>query len=644
MNDEPEAVSEQVTEQVSEQECRQALVSRLSPTGVSAGYVNAAGGYVVTGTKTLALVADTLTQLGVAAGSDALSEVLICTPGRYHPGLFGTIVKESGRTCRAAGYVNEAGYHTLYLDSGGRRFVIAAPEQLRIPDRGWGWQVQLYSARSAYSWGIGDFRDLAMICRLAAEQGASCVQVSPVHATAPISKPQDSPYSPASREFLNLLHVAVGLVPGADSVDLSDLAAQGQALNDDRIINRAAVWQLKLTALERIWETVRDDLPLEYQSWRDGQGVPLNRFATWSTIAEQLDTPKWMSWPEELRRPDGDVVHDFAEHNAERVEFHTWCQWVAAQQFYWACHCGVDVIADVAVGFDANSEDAWNYQDAVCFDFEIGAPPDTHNIEGQRWGLPPLLPAKLVEADFRPFINMVRATLTHASALRLDHVMQLWRLYWVPQSLPATEGVYVYYPVDALLAILRVEAARRGAWVVGEDMGTVAAGVRETMAIIGLLGNRSAMRTPVSDFPELGVGTSSTHDQVTVAGLITGSDVDDLHRIGKGADFTQIANTRRGLAELARIDPEKPVADITDDDIHAAVVARYRLLAAAPSRVVLVTLEDAAMVRERPNMPGTTGVYPNWCLALPRRVDEVMRSPLARALVEVMGTRRLSRI
>ncbi|MDR2620924.1 MAG: 4-alpha-glucanotransferase [Propionibacteriaceae bacterium] len=621
----------------SEQECRQNLVSRLSPIGVSAGYVNTNGAYVVTGTKTLALVAEAFTQRGVSGDNP---EVLICTPGRYHPGLFGTIVKESGRSCRAAGYINEAGYHTLYLDGGGRRFVIAAPEQLPTPKRGWGWQVQLYSARSSYSWGIGDFQDLATICRLAAEQGASCVQVSPVHATAPISKPQDSPYSPASREFLNLLHVAIGLVPGAEMVDLSDLAAQGRALNQERLINRTAVWRLKLAALERIWQMVRDDLPLEYQLWRDKRGLQLSRFSIWCAIAEQCDTPKWRSWPHELRRPDSDMVRDFAMHNAGRVEFYSWCQWVASQQFYGACHAGAAVIADVAVGFDANSEDAWNYQDAVCFDFEIGAPPDDHNIEGQRWGLPPLLPTRLIEGDFRVFINMVRATLAHASALRLDHVMQLWRLYWVPKNLPATEGVYIYYPVDALLAILRVEAARQGAWIVGEDMGTVAAGVRETMAVIGLLGNRSAMRTPVAEFPELGVGTSSTHDQVTVAGLITGSDVDDLNRIGKGADFVQIANTRRGLAELANLDPEKPAADITTADIHAAVIARYRLLSSAPSRIVLVTLEDAAMVRERPNMPGTTDIYPNWCLAIPNRLDDVMRSPLTRDLISLMTETR----
>jgi 4-alpha-glucanotransferase len=171
-------------------------------------------------------------------------------------------------------------------------------------------------------------------------------------------------------------------------------------------------------------------------------------------------------------------------------------------------------------------------------------------------------------------------------------------------------------------------------------MGTVAAGVRETMAAIGMLGNRSAMRTPVDDFPELGVGTSSTHDQVTVAGLLTGSDVDELVRIGKDADFTQMNSTRRGLAELAHIDPDKPGDQITETDIHDAVLARYQLLSTAPSRVVVVSLDDAAMAKERPNMPGTVGVYPNWRWALPQPVEQVMTSKLAAELAAEMNETR----
>jgi len=549
------------------------------------------------------------------------------------------MIMASGHTYRAVGYIHEVGYHVLYTTTGQRHLVLCAPEVLRTPRRGWGWQVQLYAARTADSWGIGDFRDLALICRLAARQGASCVQVSPVHAVAPTRTPHDSPYSPASRTYLNIHHIAPALAPGAELVDLTDLATQGRALNETRLINRTAVWDIKKQALQRIYDATPTPTR-EFTAWRAEAGQPLESFATWCAIVEQRDDSNYTTWPEDLRTPTSPGVAAFAAANRDRVDFYAWCQFVAHQQYFAACHSGIDVIADLAVGFDTNSQDAWAYQESLCFDFEIGAPPDSHNLEGQRWGLPPFNPKHLVTSDFRPFTAMLHAALSAATALRIDHVMQLWRLYWVPVDGSAADGVYVYYVVDSMLAILRIEAHLADAWVVGEDMGTVAAGVRETMEAIGMLGNRSAMRTDVDDFPELGVGTSSTHDQVTVAGLLTGADVDELNRIGKNADFVQIANTRRGLAELAQIDPEKPVAEITDDDIHAAVLARYRLLADAPSRIVLVSLDDAAKVRERPNMPGTVSVYPNWRYSLPQPADEVMESPLAADLVTLMNQAR----
>ena len=609
----------------------------LSPHGVAEGYINAAGRYVSTGTETLRLVSHSFSDLG----DDNTGDPIVCTPGRYHPSMYGTMIVAGGHTFRAVGYLNEVGYHVLYTDDGMRHLVICAPDALQTPGRSWGWQVQLYAARSTDSWGIGDFRDLGLICRLAAHQGASCVQVSPVHAVAPTMKPQDSPYSPASRTYLNVLHIAPGLAPGAERVDLSDLSRRGHELNRQRLIDRSAVWSLKKEALQRIFDAREVAPDREFASWRQAGGKALQLFATWCALVEQFDSPIWQDWPQPYHTPDSPGVAEFAAGHADRVDFYAWCQFVAHQQYACACHSGVDVVADVAVGFDAYSEDAWAYQDDLCFDFEIGAPPDTHNLEGQRWGLPPFNPRLLQRDDFRPFIGMVHAALDAAGALRIDHVMQLWRLYWVPVGGSAADGVYVYYPVDAMLAILRVEASRANAWVVGEDMGTVAAGVRETMAAIGMLGNRSAMRTNVDDFPELGVGTSSTHDQVTVAGLLTGADVDELNRIGKDADFGQIANTRRGLAELAQIDPDKPASDITESDIHNAVIARYQMLAQAPSRVIVVSLDDAAMVRERPNMPGTVGIYPNWCLALPCPVDEAMSSVLANDLVDLMnGARR----
>lgn len=615
---------------------RAALLRRLEPLGVMGEYVNAAGVPVEVPTSTLELVNKHF--------HDELPEgiglPLVCTPGRYHPELYGDLVLENGYHYQAHGVVDVPGYHILHTDDGLRRFVVAAPEYLRTPDRSWGWQIQLYATRSRDSWGIGDFRDLGRICRIACAQHAGCVQVSPVHAIAPVSHPQDSPYSPASRQFLNLLHVAPGQAPGAERVDLSDLSAAGRALNAERLIDRSAVWALKKEALWRIWGAVHAEEDIEYLDYCRRRGKPLADFAVWCAIADELDSPDWQQWPVELHRPDSAAVRHWATEHADKVSFYTWCQWVADVQYAEACNCGVDVIADLAVGFDEGSEDAWAFQDSLCFDFEIGCPPDTHNIEGQRWGLPPFNPQEFLRTDFGPFIEMVHEGLRHAKALRIDHVMQLWRLYWVPKKGTPAEGVYVNYPVHTLLAVLRLEAMRAGAWIVGEDMGTVAPGVRESMADIGMLANRSAMRVDTGDFPELAIGTSSTHDQVTVAGLITGSDVADLRRIGKNADWAQVERTRRELAIDAGISPELPGDEIDAGQVHDAIIARYRHLGAAPSRVVLAVMGDAAMARERPNMPGTVGVYPNWRLALPDPVGLVMVSPMARDLVQLLSENR----
>lgn len=615
---------------------REELIAKLAPQGVSFCYQNTAGRWIETPTATLERVAKTFPD----TSSVGLGSPIVCTPGRWHPELFGTLILEDGYHFQCHGVVDVPGYHILYTREGMRRFVIAAPEYLKTPERGWGWQIQLYATRTRNSWGIGDFRDLGLICRIAAAQGASCVQVSPVHAIAPLPAPQPSPYSPASRLFLNLLHVAPGAITGAERVDLTDLDAAGRALNQQRLIDRDQVWALKSVALERIWDQMKDEPNSEFRAWELAKGVQLQRFAIWSAIAEAQQHADWRSWPDELRHPDSAGVAQFAAEHADRVRFHVWAQWVAAVQYRDACHSGVDVIADLAVGFDGGSADAWAFQELLDFEFEIGAPPDSHNTEGQRWGLPPFNPSALVQADFAPFSEMVHAALQDAGSLRMDHVMQLWRLYWVPIDGDAADGVYVYYAVDALLAILRLEAMRADAWIVGEDMGTVAAGVRETMESIGMLGNRSGMRTQISDFPVLGVGTSSTHDQVSVAGLLTGSDVADLRRIGKNADWQQVERTRRALAELSHIDPDRAPSSMTEADIKSAVISRYRLLSDADSVMIVVNIDDAAMVPERPNMPGTVKTYPNWRIALPRFVDDIMTSDLAGDLVRLMHESR----
>lgn len=601
------------------------------PQLVPASYVDAHGTVQELDPATRAAVNDLVVGTGVPAAP------IVCVPGETTPDLLHGDLEtlEGVAVGRAAGTAPEAGYYRLRTDGGGTRLVISAPTRFPQPERGWGWAVQLYAARSRDSWGIGEFRDLARVTRAAQAAGAGSVLISPVHAAAPCLPQQSSPYSPSSRQWLQLLHIAIEDVPGADAVDVSDLAGRARALNGTRLIQRDVVWELKRTALERVWAATRDRLPAEHDEWIAAGGRDLQRFATWCVLAEQVGHANWRNWPEQYRTPAG--AEGFAAEHADRVAFYCWAQWVAGVQFGQACRAGATVVADVAVGFDSSSADAWVHQDAVCFDFEVGCPPDRHNLEGQKWGLPAMNPTRLVEAELRPFIAMVRSALAHAGALRIDHVMQLWRLYWVPLGGHAAAGVYVHYPVEALLAVLRLEAHRSGAWVVGEDMGTVADGVRETMAEQGMLGYRAALRLPVDQFPEAVMGASSTHDQATVAGTLTGSDVEDLRRIGKAANFDQLAGVRRELADYAGVDLSAPIGP---EEVAQAVRAQYTRLSECAARVVLASLDDAGAVAERPNMPGTVTAWPNWCLSLPRPVEDLLREPLAQDVARILDARR----
>ena len=580
---------------------------------------------------------ETLTQLAQRFGT-APAAPIVATPGRYHPDLHGLVELEGGYRIDVDGTLpgNAVGYHHLLCADGTRRLVLAAPEHLPQPARTWGWAVQLYAARTANSWGIGDFADLATVAAFAAGAGADMILVSPIHAAAPTFPQQNSPYSPSSRLWLNLQYVAVERVPGAAGVDLADLAVAGRELNAARRIDRDAAWALKLEGLTRIWAAIGACLPAEATEFVERSGIDLVHFATYCALAHEQGTPNWRTWPEPLQRADAPAVLAAQARLGERVAFWSWCQWVADTQLADACARGVDVTADLAVGFDSCGADAWVYQDALAFGFEVGCPPDAHNQEGQRWGLPPFDPDALIRMDLEPFVKMVQAGLRHATALRIDHAMQLWRMFWVPSDQTAHRGAYVHYPVDALLAVLRIEAHRAGAWICGEDMGTVADGVRQTMGDIGMLGYRAAMRTDPADNPGESMAASSTHDQVTVAGCLTGSDSLDLVNIGKAFDPAHAEHTRRALAVLAGIDPERPAGELGRPEIEAAVLAQYTAVAHSPSLVAVVTLEDAGGVAQRPNMPGTIDAWPNWRLGLPVPVTELLAAPLAHKIADLM--------
>lgn len=553
---------------------------------------------------------------------------IIATPGRWHPELQGRITLGDGRDMEIEGIlpIDAVGYHALHLPNGQTQLVLAAPDKLATPSRSFGWSIQLYAARTDRSWGIGDYADLAELSKIAAHNGAGFVLICPLHAGNLGAHPQASPYSPTSREWLQVMYIAIDKIQ--TSVDLSDLREQALALNSERIIDRTKVWPLKLEALRRIWEGNGRTGGKDCTDWVAHRGQDLRNFAAFMALSEELGLP-WQTWDEQWRRPDSPAVLKWMSENEDEIAFQSWLQYLCDQQLSTASRQGVDLVADIAVGFDGGGFDAWNWQDILVFDAEVGCPPDRHNRDGQRWGLPAFSPTGLASVGFLPFIHMVRSALRHAKGLRIDHVMQLWRLFWVPEGGPG-EGAYVRYPHDALLAIVRIEAARRGAWAVGEDMGTVPDYVRPMMDDIDMLGYRAACRVPVSMFTVNTMGATGTHDHATIAGILLGTDPQDMVSVGKSVDWDAEYAKQKALAQEAGLPEEGPY---TQEQVHQAVLARCASVANSASRVVVFNLEDAAAVPERPNMPGTVTQWPNWSWALPQAADKVMTSPLAQAIV-----------
>ncbi|MDQ3943785.1 MAG: 4-alpha-glucanotransferase [Actinomycetota bacterium] len=521
------------------------------------------------------------------------------------------------------------GYHWLeHVDGGRRRLVVVSPGRCHLPAglRTWGWAVQLYALRSGGSWGIGDLADLRRLGHWSKGLGAGMALLNPLHATLPTT-PQPSPYYPSSRCFRNPIYVRVEEVPGAGGagVDLERLAAEGRTLNADRIIDRSRVWKLKLAALEPIFERFRRaGGDPAFERFVAAGGEPLAGYAVHCALDEALDGT-WPTWPSVYRRPDSPEVARFAAEHAERVRFHQWLQWCTELQLEVAGDA-IDLVADMAIGTDPAGADAWLWQDTLALDVRVGAPPDDFNRKGQDWALPPFVPHRLRAAAYEPFILMLRAGFRGAGGMRFDHVMGLFRLYWIPAGATPAQGAYVLYPHDDLLDILALESHRAGAWVVGEDLGTVEDRVRQELAERDVLSYRVMWfePEPPRGFPEKALAAVTTHDLPTVAGLWTGADLAEQRKLGLEPNEEGQEAIRVRLAELAGLPDDAPAAD--------AVVAAYRLLAGAPSMVLAATLEDALVVEERPNVPGTVDERPNWSVALPVPQEELERSETARAI------------
>jgi 4-alpha-glucanotransferase len=540
------------------------------------------------------------------------------------------------------------GYHRVHLRSGGAETstaLIVTPDWLGLPEqlgarRAWGLAVQLYSVRSRQSWGIGDLTDLTDLAAWSAfRHGADYILVNPLHAAAPTTPLEPSPYLPTSRRFMNPLYLRVEAIP-----EFADLPKRGrvrrlrsevqQRADQLDAIDRDSAWVAKRAALKLLHSVPRSaGRELAYAAFRDREGGALNDFATWCALAEEYGGD-WHRWPKSLQHPDAAGVAGFTERNSDAVDFHRWLQWqldeqlASAQSHATRAGMALGVMHDLAVGVHPNGADAWALQDVMALGVTAGAPPDEFNQLGQDWSQPPLRPDRLDEQEYRPFRALIRAVLRHAGGVRIDHIIGMFRLWWIPRGAPPTQGTYVRYDHEAMIGIVALEAHRAGALVVGEDLGTVEPWVRDYLLLRGVLGtsilwfelDRSGTGGPLpaERWREYCQSSVTTHDLPPTAGYLAGDHVRLRESLGlltrpvEDELESDRAELAAWMAELRRVG----LLDDGQDDPEQIVLALYRYLGRTPSRLLGVALPDAVGDRRTQNQPGTTDEYPNWRVPL----------------------------
>ncbi|MCW2809675.1 MAG: malQ, partial [Friedmanniella sp.] len=567
------------------------------------------------------------------------------------------------------------GYHTLRAVSGEQRAEMAlviTPEWLGFPERmgdrrAWGLATQLYSVRSRQSWGVGDLADLEdLAVWSAAEHQADYVLINPLHAAEPVPPIEPSPYLPTSRRFTNPLYLRVERIPEyallgeheRARIDRRRTKLKVALANADQI-DRNTSWKAKRKALAVVFALPRTPgRETSLRAYRRREGRGLENFAVWSVLAEHHG-PRVADWPAALRHPDSAEVRDFAAEHAGEVDFQCWLQWVLDEQLASAQQAGLragmslGVMHDLAVGVHPQGADAWSLQDTYASGTSVGAPPDPYNQNGQDWSQPPWRPDRLAETAYAPFREMVATILRHAGGIRVDHVIGLFRLWWIPAGLGPKQGTYVRYDHEAMIGILALEAHRAQALVVGEDLGTVEPWVRDYLRERGILGTSilwfefefDGSGAPLRPewWREYCLASVTTHDLPPSTAYLAGDHVRLRDRLGI---------LTRSLAEELAVDEAERAAWLDNlrargalqahADVEETVQALHRYLTWTPSRLLCVALTDAVGDRQAQNQPGTIDEYPNWRVPLagpngsPLGLEDVFASARAARLLAVV--------
>jgi 4-alpha-glucanotransferase len=550
------------------------------------------------------------------------------------------------------------GYHVLTVREAALRLIVVPVEAWLPPalERGsgiWGFALQLYSLRRAQDWGIGDFGALRDFVAAARDASAQAVGLNPLHAPNIADPHAHSPYDPASRLWLNPLYIDVEAVEDFRESMRAQTAAQLlRPPATGALVDYEAVTTGKLGVLELCYDWFRtyhrdDERARSFERFVADGGLALRNYAVFCAVAEHVRAETgtrggWTVWPEPYRERGGEAVRAFEREHAERILFHAYLQWLADAQLERAARAGeglaVGLYRDLAVGTSADGADSWSDPHTFVRGVSVGAPPDAVNTLGQNWGLTPFHPEALRQKAYEPFIALLRANMRHAGALRIDHVMAMQRLFWIPQGRPAAEGAYIRYPLDDLLGIIALESVRNRCSVVGEDLGTVPEGFRERLAERRIYGCRllfferegDERFRPPDAYPAAALVSTGTHDLPSLPSWWAGTDIELRESLGLlSPQAAAEGRAERVRARARLIEALRSWGDLGDDTgIEALIEAAYRFLARTPSRFLIVQIEDALLLTDAVNVPGTLDEHPNWRRRLPLPVDRIAASPV----------------
>jgi 4-alpha-glucanotransferase len=587
--------------------------------------------------------------------------------------------------------VKEMGYYTLdffYMSSGfglsGTSKVIITPEICHLPaqpepvspdgmgqpdhlnkTKTWGTSINLYALRSEKNWGIGDFTDLSRIVEWTADLGGGFVGINPLHVITNNRPLGISPYSPISRLYKNPVYLDVTAVPDVaesstapDLIDSDGFQSRVRALKNSMLVDYKNAASIKVTVLQLAFDSFYETHVIkssprgrEFESYVRSEGKLLEDFALFTAIQEKTGIASWRDWPAEYRDISSPEVETFRKDNEPEILFHQYVQWLIDGQHQEVAERArqlgmpVGLYHDLAVGSSGDGFDAWIGKDIIAKGIDVGAPPDDFNPSGQNWGFPPFDPEKMRRSGYEFMVQTLRKNMLHAGALRIDHALGMFRLFWIPQGAKPYQGAYVHYASEDILRIIALESIRNRTIVIAEDLGTVGEDVRETLARFRMLSYKvlyfernypdPSFKIP-ERYTDLALCTVTTHDLPTICGYWAGRDIQEKTKLGlypndelRQRQIQERERDRGLLLQALKSQGLLPDNFSTDPSslcimIPSLCLTIYEYLSLTPSRLLAVSLDDIIGTMDQQNMPNTVDTYPNWRRKTPESLEKIM--------------------